>query len=137
MIPLYKILTPLIKWWPPPPILSIKYYPPPNLLLTCTISIKSLSCFYCHICCCCCCFYWCCCCCCCCLQLSKKGNYPVTVKDKIKKRNFGSRCKPFIFWWRVVNGLIKTSSSGLERDDKYIIKSIHATDHGGYLGVSK
>ena len=27
----------------------------------------------------------------------KHGNYPVTVKDKNKKRNFRRRCKPFIF----------------------------------------
>ena len=30
-------------------------------------------------------------------RLCKNGNYPVTVKNNNKKRNFRRRCKPFIF----------------------------------------
>ena len=73
--------------------------------------------------------------------LCKNDNYPVNVKDK--KRNFRRRCKPFIF----DDGLYykkteKTDSSKRLKvvnkgttDD--IIKSIHATDHGGHLGFRK
>ena len=62
-----------------------------------------------------------------------------TIKKKNKKRNFRRKCKNFIF----VDGLLyyKNTTKRLQvikkgRTDE-IIKSVHGTDRGGHLGVSK
>lgn len=67
------------------------------------------------------------------------NKYPVELKTKTEKRNFRRKCAPFhskdgkLFYQGKKNALQVLKKGEIE----HVLKSTHASEHGGHLGVHK